>query len=365
MSRVLFVLKYRSNPYDYASSWGGDHTKPLSSGLFNSAKMVCDMLVDLKVPAKLVHVYDNNGIHAEIVKFAQQDGGWKPPTDVIIEAFWVVPEKFDELKRACPYVKRWIVRNHSHTPFLANEGMAFDWTLRYIRDDVLVGCNDPRMLSETRFLARHAFPHLNAREIERRVPFLPNYYPLPPKCTKKVDLTKMVLNVGCFGAVRPLKNHVMQAIAAIKLADKLEKRLHFHINGSRVEMQGSPILNNLRHLFSHYRRHELIEHPWLDHDEFKTLVGKMDLVMQVTLSETFNIVAADAITRGVPMITSRDVPWAADSLTASPRDVDDMVEAATRALAYNRFVPWYNPSLAGLARYDVKTQLAWLKLFTP
>ena len=70
------------------------------------------------IVASFVQVVDNNDIDREIVKFQ--------PTVVIIEAFWVVPDKFDILKILHPKVVL-VVRNHSEIPFLANEGVAFEW----------------------------------------------------------------------------------------------------------------------------------------------------------------------------------------------------------------------------------------------
>src|SRR5581483_10644251 len=135
-ARVLFVLKWRDQPY--GCDWGdkrGD--RPLSSGLFNSARFMADMLEAAGVASHLVHVVDGNAIHREIVAFRA--------THVIIEAFWCPPYKFDDLHATCPDVQ-FNVRNHSETPFLAQEGVAFGWTLDYLtKPNVRVAPNSPRM----------------------------------------------------------------------------------------------------------------------------------------------------------------------------------------------------------------------------
>src|ERR1700758_2199491 len=103
--KTLFVLKYReTGEGPYSTNWGDGNGKFLSSGLYNSARMVVEMLEDHGYEAKLVHVPDNNAIHREIVAFGADH--------VIIEAFWVVPQKFEELARVCPNVK-FTIRNHS------------------------------------------------------------------------------------------------------------------------------------------------------------------------------------------------------------------------------------------------------------
>ena len=108
--KVLFILKHRDTYWgDYSS------TTTLSSGLSNSAQFVCDALnLSGEITAKLVQVEDNNQIDKEVTLFR--------PDVCIIEAYWVVPEKFGVLIPLHPQVK-WVVRNHSEIPFLAQEGI--------------------------------------------------------------------------------------------------------------------------------------------------------------------------------------------------------------------------------------------------
>lgn len=371
--RTLFVLKYREGGGDHGGggcyggygsgitdnppdtqNWGdGDHTKqPLSSGLFNSARMVVEMLESQGVPVKLVHIDNFHKIHKELVEFKADV--------VVIEAFWVVPEKFDELQRVCPNVK-FVIRNHSETPFLANEGIAFDWTLEYVkRRNVIMTCNAPRMLEETRFLVHEANPHWTKEEVDYKVGYLPNYYPIQVTPVNPIDPTKEFVDIGCFGAVRPLKNHMLQAIGALKFAAAKKKRIRFHINGGRIEMNGGPILKNLFRLFEHYPKHQLVNHRWMNHYDFRALVHSMDLVTQVSFSETFNIVAADAITQGVATITSSEVPWSSKELRADPTSSEEIAEKLEEAYRMKLKFPRWNPSLQGLEKYDEKSIETWI-----
>jgi hypothetical protein len=368
--RTLFVLKWRENnsngsgdcgysgagpnPYADTQNWGdGDHTKePLSSGLYNSARMVTEMLKAEGVPVKLVHVDNFHKIHKELVDFKADV--------VVIEAFWVVPEKFDELQRVCPNVK-FVIRNHSETPFLANEGIAFDWTLEYVkRKNVIMTCNAPRMLEETRFLVHQENPHWTREQVDYKVAFLPNYYPLGTTPVNPIDPSKEFVDIGCFGAVRPLKNHMLQAIAAMKFAARGGHRIRFHINGGRIEMNGGPILKNLFRLFEHYPKHQLVNHRWMNHADFRALVASMDLVTQVSFSETFNIVAADAITQGVATVTSNEVPWSSPVFQANPVSSDDMALKLEEAYRMKIKHPRYNPSLHGLNEYNLNSIDVWI-----
>ena len=322
--RVLFVLKHRESPWgDYGC--GPDRSHPgrcaatgqtMSSGLRNSVHFVAGMLRTIGVTADIVVVRDDNDIDREVAAHR--------PTHVVIEALWVVPEKFDVLKPLHTNVV-WIVRNHSELPFLANEGIAMQWIAGYLARNIEVMCNSPRGLEDIRALARaFCLP-------DRLVTCGPNFYPITDAgpLASRLDRTAPMIRIGCFGAVRPLKNHLTQAVAAVAFARSLGKRLEFHVNGTRVEGSGEPVLKNLRAMFEGVHDARLIEHGWLEHRDFLRLVGEMDAVMQVSFTETFNIVSADAAAAGVPVIASDEVPWLGKYGHADPTSVASMVAILT------------------------------------
>ena len=128
MTRILFILKRREDYNAEKHSHIG-----LSTGLYNSANFMNEMLQKAGVESKLVVVIDNNCIDREVNLYN--------PTHVIIEALWVVPTKFSVLCKLHPNVK-WIIRLHSEVPFLANEGIAFDWIADYARfKNVFIAAN--------------------------------------------------------------------------------------------------------------------------------------------------------------------------------------------------------------------------------
>ena len=350
--RVLFVLKLRDGPYGDGYGWGGEcGDKPLSSGLFNSARFVAEMLANNGIPTKLVHVKDGNQIHREVVAFNA--------TDVVIEAFWCPPYKFDDLRRVLPKV-RFIVRNHSDMPFLASEGMAIGWSLDYLtKPNVVLAPNSPRMLDDMRFIAATRRPDWSRAELLRRVPYLPNYYPTPCK-PPPLHPDDGVLDVGCFGAIRPLKDQLSQAFAALMFAQRIGRYLRFHINGKRIEMNGGPVRKSLDALFRDQPNAELICHDWLDHDDFKRLVSMMDLVSCVSFSETFCIVAADAVSEGVPMVCSAQVPWSVRLSQADPTNCRSIEAAMLRAWRWRRSLRYYDPNLISLRRYAAASRRIWL-----
>lgn len=363
--RVLFVLKFRESPWgDYSgaaevTAASTDPTAPkkgLSSGLLNSATFVHKMLEAKGVETKLVQVLDNNYIDREVAAFK--------PTHVIVEALWVVPEKFDVLTKLHPNVK-WIIRNHSEIPFVANEGIAMQWLLEYVnKPNVIISNNAPRAQKEMEFLARKAYPEMSFKDISKKVVYLPNYYPVEDDTLairKPPNYRYTVYNVACFGAVRPLKNHLLQAIAALKFCDQMGFKLRFHINGTRVEGKGDPILKNVRELFAKLGdRAELVEHPWMDHDQFINVCAQMDMGLQVSFSETFNIVAADLVSVRVPVVGTTEIPWMPTPFCADPTDSDDIVEKMKAAHRYNRSSSGvFNIWKANLKDYVAETDLIW------
>ena len=135
MSKVLFILKRREDYSAQVHSHIG-----LSTGLYNSAKFMNDMLNDAGIQSDLGVAIDNNCIDRLVTLYK--------PTHVIIEALWVVPPKFSVLQKLHPNVK-WIIRLHSEMPFMAGEGMAMDWLGDYATfKNVVIACNAPRMLRE-------------------------------------------------------------------------------------------------------------------------------------------------------------------------------------------------------------------------
>jgi len=346
--KVLFILKRRA---DFSAEM---QTKEgLSTGLYNSASFMRDMLQEQGVMSKMVVVQDYNEIDRQVHAW------W--PTHVVIEALWVVPAKFAELQRLHPNVT-WIVRLHSDMPFIAGEGMAMDWLGDYSGfKNVVIAANSPRMLREMRSYVSQLH-QLDAKAAAQRVIYLPNSYPRDQHF-KMVHRFKRTIDIACFGAVRPMKNHLSQAMAAIDFANKIHKQLRFHINVGRVEGRGEPVLRNLTALFEQLSGtgHQLITHEWTPRDEFIKLCGTMDIGMQVSFSETFNIVAADLVSQGVPLVASREVPWGVKLFAADPTDTQDI----TNKLLLTWELPLINAWIhkRRLRAYCRNSAVLWAKYF--
>jgi len=317
--KILFICKRRQLNY---SEWG-DENAP--SGLLNSAIFVSDMLNDLGVESKVVQVIDNNSIDREVYNYK--------PTHVFIEAIWIVPEKFDILKELHPSVK-WTVRLHSEFPFLSNEGIAIDWLFKYREKDISIATNSSRIGADLRRLLNGlGFDHYDGRFMWQKVSVLPNYYPVNLNYKEKKDKHPQILDVGCFGAIRPFKNQLIQAVAAIKFADMSDKHLRFHINYNRVESGGNSVLSNIRALFANVE-HDLVEHPWMPQQRFLHVLKKIDVGMQVSFSETYSVIAADMVNCNIPIVVSKEVRWTSSFSKADANGVDDIVSKMSTAVHY-------------------------------
>ena len=313
---ILFINKRRENYGESLEVWNPNTTKT-SSGLTNSVSMLVSMLQAFGITAALEEVIDNNCIDRVVTLHR--------PKIVIIEALWVVPEKF-EILHSLHHEVSWVIRLHSEIPFLSNEGIAFKWLNEYAKmyPVVSLSANSDRMQKALKELYDVPIFHL------------PNFYVCAYNYAPNTRKTPGVLNISCFGAIRPLKNHLIQAVAAIHFCEKNKLHLRFHINALRIEGNAQSALKNLRELFSE-TSHELVEHYWLEHDDFINLIrDEIDLGMQVSFSESYNIVAADHIDCGIPVVTSSEVRFVASPFTAEPTDLVGIECAISNALMGQR-----------------------------
>ncbi|MCX8008322.1 MAG: glycosyltransferase [Patescibacteria group bacterium] len=330
--KILFILKQRK-------LYSETSTNQLTVGLKNSALFVSEMLNQIGHESRLVEVVDNNFIDREVHSYK--------PDVVVIEALWVVPEKFVILQKYHPNVK-WIVRIHSNLPFLANEGIAIEWLKEYVKhQNVYIGVNSEKALNDVKFIVKN----------EKKVIYLPNYYPLMKRERKKVYKPKEFVDVGLFGAIRPMKNQLIQALAAMMWAESKKKILRLHINGTRKEQGGESNYKNIKNLFKD-TRHELYEYDWMPHEEFLEILSGCDVSLCVSFSETFCIVAADSVAANVPVVGSQEIPWLTGFLTAAPTNVDDIINKMNLATG------WFGPFFSFLNRnnlesYNSVSKKAW------
>ena len=89
----------------------------------------------------------------------------------------------------------------------------------------------------------------------------------------------------------------------------------------------------------------------------------MDISLQVSFSETFNIVAADSVMCNVPVISSSEVPWLGKYAQAQPQDstsiLNAMMEVRNTTDMKNRLLM----QVRDLTAYCNKTKQIWFDMF--
>lgn len=322
--KILFLLKKNV-------IYGGYSSITSRSGLLNSTKFLVHSLLNHRIikHAKIEMCDDGNSIDKAVHDYK--------PNICIIQALWVTPKKLEENRRLHPQVT-FIVLIHSNIPFLAMEGIAIEWIKQY----PIVGFNNEWTTDYVKNFVRTPI-------------YLPN---IDDKNEVEIEenIHKNHLNVGCFGSVRPLKNQLIQAVAALNYAEKHCIDLHFHINGNRIEQKGDPVLHNLRDLFEG-TRHKLIEHDWMEHGQFIDLVRRMDVGLQVSFTESFNIVSADFVHAGVPIIVSPEISWQYRFLQVDPNNADEIQNKIDDVLRRRRH--FAAEQVGSLKKYNKKALRVW------
>lgn len=327
--KILFLL--RKNLI-----YGSQKSVIAKSGLLNSARITAGQLKKhLHVKTEIEVCVDGN----EVDKFLHKH---KPHT-CVIEALWVTPEKLRELTQLHKRIV-FFVLIHSEIAFLANEGNAISWINEYNEIDRVY----PAFNSKKTF---EYFRHLDIADM-----YLPNIYLDVEKRERRHRTPTNVFECGCFGAIRPFKNQLIQAMAAIIFANRHGFLLRFHMNTSRVEQGGEGVLKNIRALFE-CNKHEFIEHGWKERDEFLHTISQMTIGLQVSLTESFNIISSDFVHENVPIVVGKTIDWMPESQKVDPEDLNAIVECMTESFQNRASV--IRKSIRALNKYNRRSVQAW------
>jgi hypothetical protein len=330
--KILFLLKERF----YGSSI-------LSYGLINSATYVANFLDNNFYNCRISTVIDANHIDKEIHSFK--------PDVVIIEALWVPGGKLKELMELKRYKHiHWIIRVHSDMGFLASETMGIKNINDYIdlyKHNLTIAVNS------------YQFHNYLSTALNYKIDYLPNIVDVHKKENNE-HAERDVINIGCLGALRLLKNQCFQALCSIKAAQILGKQLNFHITKDSGEhKKDNPVLKNLAELFKN-TNHKLVVHDWMPNDKFQELIQKMDIGIQLSYTESFNIVCAEFINNHRLIVASDSVSWLPDALKTS--DVDyDMATEKIISIYHHRHDPILKFSARNhLRQFNLESEQMWL-----
>lgn len=262
-------------------------------GLGINAIHTCKCLRAAGIPCDVVGVADATHLSAQVAA--------RPATThVVIEAPFL-PDA--DLLSLCNRYSRveFCCRVHSQVGFLQVEAGA----VRLMRDYLRLQDHLPNFRLSANAGRLSAFLDQVYRT---RSLLLPNLYDAVHGGRSIHRPPTSVVRIGSFGAIRLMKGHMTAAAAALALAAMHRLGLEFHLSVNREE-HGRGVLEAIRALFADVPVAKLIEVPWSSWSDFRRTIASMDLHLQLSASETFNLTVADAVAGGVPSVVSEAIDW--------------------------------------------------------
>lgn len=306
--RVLLVYK------NFAAWQGISHI-----GLGVSAEMSAQYLNAHGISAEVLAARNN----IDVVDFLKKNPGI---TDVVISAFWL---SIVDMESMCRYFKdiRFIVVSHSNVGFLQADPGAFMLLRRYI--------SLSRELSNFKIGANcKKFEEWLSVAYDIRVTALTNLYPVALYVKEK--RSDGLVKIGSFGAIRPQKNVLSAAAAALYIHMKMRVPVEFSLSTGREDGGGATILRAVREMCGSIPGFFLVERFWSDWRAFRRVIRGQDILIHVSYTESFNMVTADGIAEGVPSVISPAIAWAPKSWKVDPDNVREIAERGIEMLDRTR-----------------------------
>ena len=240
-------------------------------------------------------------------------------THVVISAPWISLHDMRNLICHFPEIQ-FVVLSHSNVGFLQADPHGVDLYRHYAKlaethKNLRVGGNCRRFTDWFEAAYKH------------RCVCLPNIYPTE-RVRSKVWDGKSTIKIGAFGAIRPEKNFMTAAAGALAIHSALgvPMELHMSTGGDGCKSTTLPAIKEMTENIPGFT---LIRHDWDNWDKFIQLIAKMDLLIQVSYTESFNMVTADGVSVGVPTVVSPVIFWAPKSWMA---DSDDSLDVAATGI---------------------------------
>jgi glycosyltransferase involved in cell wall biosynthesis len=243
-------------------------------------------------------------------------------THAVISAPWISTRDMKAIVEYFP-MTQFVVVSHSNVGFLQADPQGIHLIRDYLElshklDNLSIGGNSERF---TNWLSKAYNTH---------AVLLPNMYPISSSFLQHVKASikrnfRDIVKIGSFGAIRPLKNQLTACAASIIIAKKLDKPVEFHLSAGREEGGGNIVLNAIKQMVQDIPNFELKLDGWCGWTDFRKTVADMDLLIHPSYTESFNMVSADGISQGVPVVGSSAIEWLPEHWKA---DSDDAMEIA-------------------------------------
>jgi glycosyltransferase involved in cell wall biosynthesis len=240
----------------------------------------------------------------------------QPADQVIISAPWIPIADLQSLSNEFSET-HFAVTCHSNVGFLQADPSG----VKLVRDtlDLSMATHNIRLAGNSR-----RFCHWMEFTFGGRCYYLPNLYYLdgPPPRTQAFSGSG-TLRIGVFGAVRPQKNLMSAAGAALEIARKMRVPLELWFSAGRAEGGGEVIMAAIQQMVAGLPGVTLKQNGWQSWPQFRKTVAHMHLLLQPSYTESFNMVTADGAAEGVASVVSEAIDWAPDDWKA---DVDDVLD---------------------------------------
>jgi hypothetical protein len=303
-----------------------------------------------------VRVLRKKGIRAEVFAVDNIDEvrarlETKPTaTHVFLEAPWVEPKALQRLIADFPE-QHFVTRVHSQVGFLQVEPRAIRLIRQYL--DLQEQSLNYNVSGNSR-----RFCEFVQEGYRSNCLYLPNLYDGARPARKPPEgHHHRLLRIGSFGAIRLLKNHTTAAAAALLIARQRGCDLEFHLSVNREE-HGHGVLSAVRNTLGRLPQVKLVEVPWAPWNDFRQIVAGMDLCMQVSSTESFNLVSADAAAEAVPSVVSHAIEWLPEHWKAHIDDVEEVARVGDHLLSSPREGAM---GTRHLIRYTKESTQVWLR----
>jgi len=250
------------------------------------------------------------------------DTNKKRLTHVVISAPWLSEHDMKNLICHFPDIE-FVVLSHSNVGFLQADPCGVELFRRYAElsktyKNLRVGGNC------TRFIKWFEVAY------KESCVCLPNIYPVERISHKRWDGISPI-KIGAFGAIRPEKNFMTAAAGALAIQSMtgIPIELHMSTGGDGCKSSTLPAIVQMT---ENIEGVTLVRHDWNNWDQFIKLIAEMDLLIQVSYTESFNMVTADGVSVGVPTVVSPVIFWAPESWMANPDDSLEVAEVGVRLL---------------------------------
>ena len=252
-------------------------------------------------------------------------------THAAVSAPWIPTLDFQRLLTAFPHIE-FVVNCHSNVGFLGADTNGVVLIRQYLN---LAMANLNFHVAANSLRGSRWLDGVYEQDAHR-VLYLPNLYFLENPDTNRPLWTSGILRIGIFGAIRPLKNFASAVAAAMQIGRDLRADLEITMSSGRTEGGGDGVLASIRAMVDKVPRVTLKESGWQTWPEFRALVRSMNLLIQPSYTESFNMVTADGVAEGVPSVVSEAIDWAPPHWQAP---VDDAIGIARvgRTLLADRY----------------------------